>query len=65
MPRDFNAAFADVLARAAALPRLDPAEYPTLDEQVQARIAWIVAHSPLQLEFPPDFDLDDLEVRGD
>lgn len=52
-----DAAFADVLARSAALPSLDT-DGMSLDEAARAAIRQVVAASPLRLELPADFDPD-------
>ncbi len=51
-PADVDAAFADVMARAAALPDLDRADYYYGDQYVDALIELVVEKSPLRLHFP-------------
>lgn len=51
-PTDMDAAFADVLARAAALPELNRADYYYEDQYVDALIELVVEHSTLRLQFP-------------
>lgn len=50
--QDLDAAFADVLARAAALPSLPAAEYNSADELVDAQIKLVVEHSTVRVRFP-------------
>ncbi len=50
--QDLDAAFAEVLARAAALPDLPVADYNSADELVDAQIKLVVEHSNVRVRFP-------------